>query len=54
MQAHSHNWIKIMFGRTKREKSHAYKMILGTVAVLVFFPSTYVMIKSRVDGLGAK
>ena len=43
-----------MLGRTKREKSHSYKLILGTTALLVFFPQVYVMIKSRVDQLGAK
>ena len=41
-----------MFGRTERERKHSYKVILGTVAVLVLFPKTYIMIKSRVDGLG--
>ena len=43
-----------MFGRTKREQKHSYKLILGTVLVLVMFPSSYVMIKSRIDQLGAK
>lgn len=41
----------MIFGRTKKEKNHAYKMIAGTVAVLVFFPHTYIWISDKVAGM---
>ena len=41
-----------MFGRTKKEKNHAYKMIAGTVAVLVLFPQTYAWVVSQVNKIG--
>lgn len=42
----------MIFGRTKKEKNHAYKMIAGTVAILVLFPASYVWISEKVSGMG--
>ena len=42
----------MIFGRTKKEKSHAYKMIAGTIAVLVLFPASYIWIQDKVSGMG--
>lgn len=42
----------MIFGRTKKEKNHAYKMIAGTIAVLILFPHSYVWIQDKVEGMG--